>query len=293
LVSLLNSGDGRIKANATILPAGLNGGVSIYVTQTSNVLLDINGYFIAGSSSALSFYPITPCRVADTRLPNAPLGGPYLSGGVGRTFPVLSGTCNIPATAKAYSLNFTAIPRGALYFLSTWPTGNSQPLVSTLNAFTGVITANASIVPAGVAGAINVYASNDADVAVDINGYFAPAASGGLSLYPLTPCRVLDTRNSSGLFNGVLTVNVTGSACGVPPVALSFVFNATVVPPGVLYFLTLWPTGQPQPPVSTLNAFDGSLTSNMAFVPATSGSISAFSSNSTQMFLDISGYFAP
>jgi hypothetical protein len=49
---------------------------------------------------------------------------------------------------------------------------------------------------------------------------------------------------------------------------------------------------QAQPTVSTLNAPDGAVTSNMAIVPSTDGSISAFASNPTQLVLDISSYFA-
>jgi len=45
--------------------------------------------------------------------------------------------------------------------------------------------------------------------------------------------------------------------------------------------------------VSTLNALDGMVTSDMAVVPSTNGSIDAFASNLTQLVLDISSYFAP
>jgi hypothetical protein len=65
----------------------------------------------------------------------------------------------------------------------------------------------------------------------------------------------------------------------------------TVVPPGALGYLTLWPQGQSMPVVSTLNALDGTITSNMAIVPATNGSISVFATNPTHLVLDISGYF--
>jgi hypothetical protein len=65
----------------------------------------------------------------------------------------------------------------------------------------------------------------------------------------------------------------------------------TVVPPGPLGYLTLWPQGQTRPTVSTLNAVDGAITSNLAIVPTTNGSISAFASNLTHMIIDISGYF--
>jgi hypothetical protein len=176
-----------------------------------------------------------------------------------------------------------------------WPVGQTQPLVSTLNAPTGTITANAAIIPTGTGGAIDLFVTNTTDMVIDINGYFAPPGVGGLSLYTLSPCRVLDTRQigSGQPFSGVLEVNVEMSACSVPINGQSYVFNATVVPPAALGYLTLWPEGATQPFVSTLNAIDGAITSNMAIVPEASGGISSFASNQTQLVLDISGYFAP
>jgi len=292
-VSTLNS-DGRIKANAAITPAGTNGGVSIFASNATQVILDIDGYFVpAGTASALAFYPLTPCRVADTRNATGPLGGPSLAAGTSRAFPVRSSSCNIPATAQAYSLNVTAVPHGALGFLTTWPTGVAQPVVSTLNSPTGAVTANAALVPAGTTGEISVFVSNASDVVLDVNGYFAPLATGGLSLYTVTPCRVIDTRSGAGAFNGVLAEDVETSTCAPPAAAQAYVLNATVVPPGKLNFLTLWPAGETQPVVSTLNAADGAITSNMAIVPTTNGSIDAFSSNPTNLILDISSYFGP
>jgi YVTN family beta-propeller protein len=297
VVATLNSVDGRIKANAAIVPAGSNGAIRIYASNTTDVVLDIDGYFLAASDpSAYAFFPLTPCRVADTRTANGPLGGPYLYGGQQRDFPVLAATsCDIPNSAIAYSLDFAAIPRlGApLGYLTVWPTGQSQPLVSTLNALTGTVTANAAIVPAGQNGEISVYPSSATDLVMDINGYFAPAAAGGLSLYATAPCRVLDTRTSSGAFNGELTVNVVGGPCGLPATAQAYVFNAAVVPQGALGYLTLWPDGQLRPLASTLNALDGAITSNMAIVPTSNGYIDAYASGLTQLVLDISSYFAP
>ena len=290
VVSTLNS-DGRIKANAAIVPAGSSGGVAVYVTDSTQVVLDIDGYFVSGNSSALDFYPVTPCRVADTRLDNGLLGRPYLSAGVARSFPILTSSCNIPSSAQAYSLNFTAVPHSQLSYLTTWPTGQAQPVVSTLNS-RGPVTANAAIVPAGTEGAVDVYATDDSEVVIDINGYFAPQGAGGLSLYNVTPCRTLDTRLSSGQFEGTIATNVTASACGVSASAQAYVLNATVVPAGALSYLTLWPTGEPQPVVSTLNS-DGSITSNMGIVPTLNGSVNSYATDPTHLILDISAYFAP
>jgi YVTN family beta-propeller protein len=296
VISTLNSLDGRIKANAAIVQAGANGAIRFYASNTTNVVLDIDGYFVpAPDPSAYAFFPLTPCRVADTRTTNGPLGGPYLYGSQQRDFPVLSATsCGIRSSAMAYSLNFTAIPRrGApLGYLTVWPTGESQPLVSTLNALTGTVTANAAIVPAGQGGEISVYPSQDTDLVIDINGYFASAGSGGLSLYATAPCRALDTRQTTGAFEGELTVNIAGGPCTLPATAQAYVFNAAVIPLGSLGYLTLWPNGEPPPLASTLNALDGAITSNMAIVPTVNGYIDAYASGLTQLVLDISSYFA-
>ena len=292
-VSTLNS-DGRIKANAAIVPAGVYGGVSVFVSDASNVILDIDGYFApAGTASALAFYPVTPCRVADTRGATASLGGPFLAGGSSRSFPMQSSVCGLPTNAAAYSLNVTAIPHAKLNYLTSWPTGQSQPNVSTLNSPTGAVAANAAIIPAGSGGAVSLYVSDDADVILDVNGYFAAPATGGLSLYPTAPCRALDTRSASGLLNGVLAVDVEGGTCAPPATAQAYVLNATVVPSGPLSYVTLWPDGEVQPNVSTLNADDGAITSNLAILPTSDGVVRAFSSGSTQLLLDLSSYFAP
>ncbi len=295
IVSTMNSPDGRTKANAAIVPAGTSSGsVSVYVSDTTNVILDIDGYFATSGSSTLEFYPLTPCRVVDTRGPDGDLGGPYLQGQQVRNFPVLESDCLIPNTAAAYSMNFTVLPKGSrLGYLTVWPVGEIQPSVSTLNDPTGTNVANAALVPAGMNGEIATYVTNDTDLLIDVDGYFAPAVTGGLSFYALTPCRVLDTRSGGGLFSGELSIPVQTSPCGPPSTAQGYVLNATAIPHGALNFLTLWPDSENQPQVSTLNAKDGATTSNMAIVPNVDGKTDAWAQGTTQLILDISGYFAP
>lgn len=294
-VSTMNSPDGRIKANAAIVAGGTAEGVSVYASDTTDVILDINGYFVPlPNPDALAFYPLAPCRVIDTRGPGGPLGGPSLSGGTQRDFPVLqAANCNIPDTAQAYSLNFTVVPRHTLGYLSVWPTGAPRPVVSTLNDPTGTTVANAALVPAGSAGDISTYVTDDTDLIVDIDGYFAPPAQGGLSLYVPTVCRLYDSRNLHWPLHGERTIGVASAGCSIPTDANAYVLNATALPNGYLGYLTLWPDGQPQPGVSTLNAPDGAITSNMAIVPSANGSIDAYAPSQTHLILDSSGYFAP
>jgi len=118
---------------------------------------------------------------------------------------------------------------------------------------------------------------------------------------PVTPCRIADTRNATGSFGGpILTGNasrdfpIPQSACSIPSTALAYSLNISIVPPGPVGFLTLWPTGSPQPVVATLNDLEGQLRNNAAIVPAgTSGAVSVFVTNPTHLIIDINGYFAP
>jgi len=67
----------------------------------------------------------------------------------------------------------TVVPQAPTFgYLSTWPAGGTQPVVSTLNALKGQVVANAAIVPAGEGGAINVFVTDTAQVIIDTNGYF-------------------------------------------------------------------------------------------------------------------------
>src|SRR4051794_18340646 len=121
-----------------------------------------------------NFVNLTPCRVIDTRDPGfgGGLGPPFMPAKSVRMFPVASSGCGVPPTALAYSFNVTAVPHGPMPYLSIWPWGQPQPVVSTLNSYSGSVVANAAIVPAGVNGAVAVYVDGEADLIVDVNGYF-------------------------------------------------------------------------------------------------------------------------
>ena len=303
LVSTLNSFGGIVVANAAIVPAGTGGAVSVYVTNTADVILDINGYFDAPGANSFSFYPATPCRVADTRGAAGTFGGPSLGSGETKDFPIPLGPCTIAGTPAGYSLNVTVVPaQQRLSYLTAWPTGQARPNVSTLNSWTGKVVANAAIVPAGTNASVSVFVTEPTAVILDIDGYFAvPGGQGALSFYPIPPCRVADTRSPAGPFGGpILEANtprsfaIPASNCYVPTTAAAYAVNVTVVPQGVLSYLTAWPTGTAQPGVSTLNSFDGAVVANAAIVPAgASGAISVFATNRTDVILDINGYFAP
>ncbi len=300
-VSTLNSLDGSVIANAAIVPAGDSGSINAFATDDTDLIVDINGYFVPPAGGALQFYPLTPCRVLDTRNRDGDFGGPSLAGSVARSFQIGSSLCAaISGFAAAYSLNVTVVPHGTLGYLTVWPTGQTQPLVSTLNSLDGTVLANAAIVPAGTGGAVSFFGANDTDLVVDINGYFAPPSIGGLDFHTAAPCRLVDTRNPDGAYGGpVMAAQTTRSfplgdaSCGLPPSAHAYSLNMTVVPQApTLGYLSTWAAGGTQPVVSTLNALKGQIVANAAIVPAgLSGAIDVFVTDTAQVIIDTDGYF--
>jgi hypothetical protein len=122
-----------------------------------------------------AFFTVTPCRIVDTRTtPNGPLAGPALVAGASRSF-TLAGSCGVPATAKAVSLNVTVTQPTGAGDLRLYPAGQSAPLVSTINWVGGQTRANNGVAALSAAGGLAVQcdqASGTVHLILDVNGYF-------------------------------------------------------------------------------------------------------------------------
>jgi hypothetical protein len=98
----------------------------------------------------LQFYTVTPCRLLDTRDPTGPTGGPFLSNGVTRAFPVFGSfarPCGIPSTAKGVSINAAIITPTGSGFLSLWANNAPLPITSNINFNSGeTVIANGALV---------------------------------------------------------------------------------------------------------------------------------------------------
>jgi hypothetical protein len=120
-----------------------------------------------------------------------------------------------------------------------------------------------------------------------------------LSFVGIQPCRIADTRNTTGTFGGPSlppyterSFPILASSCGIPWTASAYSLNVTAVPAGFLGYLTVWPTGGPQPLASTVNSSLGVAVANAAIVSAgTGGAVSVYATNTTEVILDINGYF--
>ena len=130
--------------------------------------------FVARITPGRSFFTVTPCRVADTRDPNGPYGGPALAANADRTF-VVATKCGVPLGADAVSFNFTVTQSTALGDLRILPAGAGLPIVSTINWRPGQTRANNAIVSLGPSGDITAHVdqgSGTVQLIIDVNGYF-------------------------------------------------------------------------------------------------------------------------
>jgi len=122
------------------------------------------------------------------------------------------------------------------------------------------------------------------------------------SYHTVTPCRVVDTRDSQGpyggpiLSSGVPRIFTLEGQCEIPSTADSLSVNVTVVSPTAGGHLTLYPGGQTPPQTSIIN-FGGSQTrANNAILPLSSdGVISVLpivlGNGQVHLIIDVNGYF--
>ena len=127
---------------------------------------------------AVKFYPVTPCRVVDTRTSidsAAVKRGDFLDDEV-RAYTLSQSTdCpGLPTDVTAWSLNIQLRPITQPAYLLAFPDGVTQPAVSTLVARPDRWRVNSAIVPAGAGATFDVYCQYASRVVIDVSGYFAP-----------------------------------------------------------------------------------------------------------------------
>ena len=78
------------------------------------------------------FFPVTPCRVADTRNAAGVNGGPAITVLTTRKFRI-QGNCGVPSGAKAVTLNVTVVQPGEAGWLGLYPSATSFSGTSTID----------------------------------------------------------------------------------------------------------------------------------------------------------------
>jgi hypothetical protein len=129
-------------------------------------------------SDAVTYVPITPCRLADTRAGDDNVGPRKAPIGPTETLVIMAegnnGNCvGIPASATGLGLNVTALGATERSFLTIWGAGD-RPTVSNLNPIPGAPPIpNAVTTGLTADGKINIYNNaGTVNVIVDIAGYY-------------------------------------------------------------------------------------------------------------------------
>jgi serine protease len=123
---------------------------------------------------ATKFFTVAPCRVADTRRPTGPWGGPALRAGFNRSF-VIGGRCGVPTGAKAGSFNFTITLPTASGDVRIFPGAALLPVVSTVNWGKNQTRADNAVIGLGPNTDITTHvdqASGTVHFIIDVNGYY-------------------------------------------------------------------------------------------------------------------------
>jgi hypothetical protein len=270
--------------------------------KTAQVIVDITGYFEAGSGHA-TYTPVAPVRLLNSRpVNNVGLSGKFVAN-VPRTLAV-AGVLGLPSDVTAITANVTIVNQTAAGYLSVTPGPEVNPGTSTLNFPTGDARANGLTVALSGTDISIVYkaASGTADVILDVTGYYE-AGSSGLLFYALPPGRLLDSR--SGVLATALAGPFTSSAprtmvaagrAGIPLDAAAVTGNLTVVGQTAAGYASLTETPTASPGTSTLNFPLGDTRANGITAPLdVSGELSlvykASAGKTTQFLLDLTGYF--
>jgi hypothetical protein len=298
-VSNLNYVAGQNVPNLVTVKVGANGRVDMFNSQgNTNVIADVVGYYTALTTGCTGrFTAVTPGRVLDTRNGTGQ-GGSTSPVGAGQAINVtVTGLMNVPPTGvSGVALNVTADSPTAEGYLTVWPTGEPPPGASSHNFVPGLTVANLVLAKVGAGGQVSIFNSaGSTHVVADVVGYFSDSPAGG-TFVPLSPQRIVDSRDGTGGVNGQLspqqTVNfaVAGIA-GVPTNATAAIVNVTSTDSTAPSFITVWP-GAAMPTASTVNPRPGVAVPNLAYVKLGSGGrLSLYNdAGSTNVIVDLFGY---
>ena len=180
----------------------------------------------------------------------------------------------MPASGvTAAVVNVTVVGPTASSYVTVFPEGTTQPVVSNLNFTAGETLANLATVPVGSQGGITVYNFNGSvNVVVDVEGYYTTAMQTSGLYNPVNPVRVLGSLAvGASIGPGISTAVTVAGVDGVPADASAVVANVTAAGSSAPGFLTVFPapaSGAPAPPTaSNVNFVTGQVIANRVIIP--------------------------
>lgn len=211
-------------SNTAIVPVNTSTGkIEVSSCAQTNVIIDAQGYYTSGSSTAAGGYvPVTPSRIADTRNGTGSVSQAKLAAGGTLNIQVagLGGVPTGTAMPSSAFVNITVINTGASSgsYITAYPTGGSVPGTA-MDYVASTYTAIGATVPLDQSsGQFSIKLPTSApapvDVIVDIEGYFSASATS--DTFVSYEKRIFDSRSTTTFAaNEVRTVSIAG-VNGVP-----------------------------------------------------------------------------
>jgi hypothetical protein len=302
--STINFSKGDTTANGVTVSLSRTGSLSAtYLSSAGNkthLVFDVTGYYMANHNGQ-TYHPLPPKRIVDSRH------------GIGLTHKLVANTPatfevrlqgGVPAIATAVTGNVTIVNATSSWAVYVGPDPIAKPSSSTLNFKAGQVIANdLTVALNGAHGTLSATylagTGNTVDLVFDVTGYYT-ADDTGATYVPITPIRLLDTRANNGI-TGKLAANLpatlqVGGRASIPPTAAAISGNVTVVNQTSSWAVFVGPDPVADPQSSNLNFVKGEarasgLTVQLSPAGTVSPTYISTTGNTTDLILDVSGYF--
>ena len=171
-VSHINYQPGQTVANEVILDVSGSAQFTVYATGSTDVIIDVMGYFTGGANVPGGYVPLAggPARHMDTRtgccdyVYSAPHDARLL---------VIGGRRNVPAYAGAVAINVTAVQPFASGYVRVWPDSAATPGVSHLSVQAGSISAVGLSTGLGPQRGVLIGSNAYPNILVDVAGWYS------------------------------------------------------------------------------------------------------------------------
>lgn len=243
-----------------------------------------------------TFTPLSPTRILDTR------DGTGTDGVIGPVTapPGSNGTLKldlssaVPASATAVVFNLTATDVTKDTYITVFPSDLHQPLASNLSVAAGETRSNLVTVVLDPSRAVDLaeFASS-VDLVADLAGYYSSDSTGS-GYAPITPTRVIDTREGTGPVGSGGTLSVDLSSY-VPAGTNAVTFNLTATNVTAGTYVTAYPDGETRPLASNLNLVAGDTRPGLVTVAlGADRKVDLYNfAGSLDLIVDLAGYYAP
>lgn len=309
--STLNLASGQIRANLVTVPVSSTGKVSIYNYHgTIDIAADVLGFYSKDDSlqptkgTGTQFQLAEPGRLFDSRTSPDGAVRPSEEVSMGPDFNDPANPSDINTRIRALAVNITALDAQKPGYLQAYAANAAAPATSALNLVPGKVVSNMTVVAASYeptekvpAFVIKNHSSGTVEVLVDVVGFYDEGSATGLHYSPISPRRIIDTRNGTGGRSTPLGYKTTAGFTADSTVAdtstFALVTNTTAVLPTASTFVTVWDGTTDLPTVSNLNPAAGDVVANAVVAPLSdANTFSVFNRNgATDVVMDVTGKF--